>query len=41
MISSELHEAIRAVARVPQLLVGCDYDSTLAPLQDDPTQALA
>ncbi|NBU30572.1 MAG: hypothetical protein EBS41_03570 [Actinobacteria bacterium] len=40
MISSELHEAIRAVARVPQLLVGCDYDGTLAPLQDDPTQAL-
>ena len=40
MISSELHEALRSIARVPLLLVGCDYDGTLAQITDDPTQAL-
>ncbi|HEY7174075.1 MAG TPA: trehalose-phosphatase, partial [Micromonosporaceae bacterium] len=28
------------IARVPQLLVACDYDGTLAPLVEDPTQAV-
>lgn len=40
MIPPDLHEALRAIARVPQLLVGCDYDGTLAPIAEDPTQAL-
>ena len=26
------------IARVPQLLVACDYDGTLAPIVDDPTR---
>ncbi len=34
-----LRAAIGHIARVPQLLVGCDYDGTLAPLVDDPTTA--
>jgi trehalose 6-phosphate phosphatase len=41
---SELEPGLRAavarVARVPQLLVACDYDGTLAPLMDDPAHAL-
>ncbi len=35
----ELRAAIGRLARVPQLLVACDYDGTLAPLVDDPTTA--
>ena len=31
--------ALGRIARVPQLLVGCDYDGTLAPLVDDPASA--
>ncbi len=34
-----LRRVIAQIARVPQLLVGCDYDGTLAPLVDDPTTA--
>jgi len=34
-----LHAAVRVLARVPQLLVACDYDGTLAPIVTDPTQA--
>jgi len=34
-----LREALGRIARVPQLLVGCDYDGTLAPLVDDPSKA--
>ena len=37
----ELRAAIGAVARVPQLLVACDYDGTLAPIVDDPTHGRA
>ncbi len=36
---SELAERIRRLARVPNLLVACDYDGTVAPLVDDPSQA--
>ncbi len=35
----ELAERIRRLARVPNLLVACDYDGTVAPLVDDPSQA--
>ena len=34
-----LRAALGQIARVPQLLVGCDYDGTLAPLVDDPSAA--
>ncbi|MGI9614113.1 MAG: trehalose-phosphatase, partial [Acidimicrobiales bacterium] len=36
----ELSERFRQLARVPNLLVACDYDGTLAPLVDDPMAAL-
>lgn len=35
----ELAERIRQVARVPVLLVACDYDGTIAPLVVDPMEA--
>ena len=35
----ELAERIRHLARIPNLLVACDYDGTLAPLVDDPMEA--
>src|SRR3954454_17561458 len=38
-IDAELRTAIARIARVPQLLVACDYDGTLAPIVDDPTRA--
>jgi len=38
-LDPDLRTAIGRIARVPQLLVGCDYDGTLAPLVDDPTAA--
>ena len=34
-----LREAIVRLARVPQLLVCCDYDGTLAPIVDTPGDA--
>jgi trehalose-phosphatase len=40
-VDPELRAAIGRLARVPQLLVACDYDGTLAPLVDDPTTARA
>jgi trehalose-phosphatase len=40
----ELDPALRAavgrIARVPLLLVACDYDGTLAPIVEDPTRAV-
>jgi trehalose-phosphatase len=36
----ELRAAVSRIARVPLLLVVCDYDGTLAPLVDDPTHAV-
>jgi trehalose-phosphatase len=35
-----LRAAVGLIARVPQLLVACDYDGTLAPTVVDPTQAV-
>jgi len=39
-LESELRSAIGRIARVPQLLVACDYDGTLAPIVEDPTRAV-
>ncbi|MEL6985407.1 MAG: trehalose-phosphatase, partial [Actinomycetota bacterium] len=35
----ELAERLGHLARVPTLLVACDYDGTLAPLTDNPMEA--
>jgi trehalose-phosphatase len=35
----ELGERLQQLARVPNLLIACDYDGTIAPLVDDPMQA--
>lgn len=32
-------EALRVIARTPSLLVACDYDGTLAPIVDNPSDA--
>src|SRR6187551_1765599 len=34
-----LQDALGGIARVPQLLVTCDYDGTLAPIVEDPSMA--
>ena len=34
-----LRDAVTRLARVPQLLVACDYDGTLAPIVEDPARA--
>ncbi|GIG91940.1 trehalose-phosphatase [Plantactinospora endophytica] len=39
-IDPELRAAVGRIARVPQLLVACDYDGTLAPIVEDPTKAV-
>ena len=36
-LDPELRAAVGRIARVPQLLVACDYDGTLAPIVEDPT----
>ena len=36
---ADLGDRIRQLARVPTLLVACDYDGTMAPLVDNPMQA--
>ena len=38
-LGTELRAALSRIAQVPKLLVGCDYDGTLAPLVDDPAAA--
>src|SRR5215470_16551528 len=38
-LDPDLRAALLRVARVPQLLVACDYDGTLAPIVADPTKA--
>ena len=35
-----LRQAVGRIARVPQLLVACDYDGTLAPIVQDPAKAV-
>jgi trehalose-phosphatase len=39
-IDPELRAAIGRIARVPLLLVACDYDGTLAPIVEDPSKAV-
>ena len=39
-IEGELRAAVSRIARVPQLLIACDYDGTLAPIVEDPSQAV-
>ncbi|CAM3145930.1 trehalose-phosphatase [Stackebrandtia soli] len=36
----QLRSALNRLARVPQLLIACDYDGTLAPIVTDPTKAV-
>jgi len=38
-IDPALRSAVGLIARVPQLLVACDYDGTLAPIVEDPSDA--
>ncbi|MEV1289691.1 trehalose-phosphatase [Micromonospora sp. NPDC049679] len=38
-IAPELRAGIGRIARVPLLLIACDYDGTLAPIVEDPTKA--
>ncbi|HEX2417660.1 MAG TPA: trehalose-phosphatase, partial [Micromonosporaceae bacterium] len=37
---TELRGAVSRLARTPQLLVACDYDGTIAPIVEDPAQAV-
>ncbi|HLT11759.1 MAG TPA: trehalose-phosphatase [Micromonosporaceae bacterium] len=39
-LDPELRQAVARIARVPHLLVACDYDGTIAPLVDEPTHAV-
>src|SRR6266542_530344 len=39
-LDPELRFAVTRVARVPVLLIACDYDGTLAPIVEDPTKAV-
>jgi trehalose-phosphatase len=39
-LDAGLQLAVARVARVPNLLVACDYDGTLAPIVADPSQAM-
>jgi trehalose-phosphatase len=38
-LDADLRRAIARIARMPRLLVACDYDGTLAPIVADPRQA--
>src|SRR5690349_8626187 len=38
-LDADLRSAVARIARVPRLLVACDYDGTLAPIVDDPAYA--
>ncbi|GAB3943855.1 hypothetical protein GCM10027614_33120 [Micromonospora vulcania] len=40
VMDPELRSAIGRIARVPQLLIACDYDGTLAPIVEDPSTAV-
>ncbi|WP_184540001.1 trehalose-phosphatase [Micromonospora polyrhachis] len=39
-IDPALRAAVGRIARVPLLLIACDYDGTLAPIVEDPTKAV-
>ena len=38
-LMTELDDRIAHLARMPQLLIACDYDGTIAPIVDNPMQA--
>ncbi|MGH3749422.1 MAG: trehalose-phosphatase, partial [Micromonosporaceae bacterium] len=38
-LGAEMDGAIARLSRTPQLLVACDYDGTIAPIVEDPSQA--
>ncbi|HEY0698687.1 MAG TPA: trehalose-phosphatase [Micromonospora sp.] len=40
LIDPALRAAVGRIARVPHLLVACDYDGTLAPIVEDPSRAV-
>jgi trehalose-phosphatase len=40
LIDPALRAAVGRIARMPLLLVACDYDGTLAPIVEDPTKAV-
>ena len=40
-LEPSLRRALVRVASVETLLVACDYDGTLAPIVDDPAEALS
>jgi trehalose-phosphatase len=40
MTAEEVNVRLRELARVPVLLVACDYDGTLSPIVDNPDEAL-
>ena len=39
LADGDLRGAVNRLARVPQLLVACDYDGTVAPIVEDPDRA--
>lgn len=39
MIPGSVTEALQAFARLPSILVACDYDGTLSPIVEDPSAA--
>src|SRR5262245_48774819 len=39
-LGPDLRSAVARIARVPHLLVACDYDGTLAPIVEDPSKAV-
>jgi trehalose-phosphatase len=39
-LDTALRAAVGRIARVPNLLVACDYDGTLAPIVEDPSKAV-
>ncbi|OBK79052.1 trehalose-phosphatase [Mycobacterium sp. 1274761.0] len=39
MLPAELQRALDGVAEVPQLLIACDFDGTLAPIVNNPADA--
>src|SRR3954452_4418344 len=39
-LDAALRDTLARLARVPQLLVACDYDGTLAPIVENPTDAV-
>ena len=39
MTAGDVRSRLQALARIPVLLVGCDYDGTLAPIVENPDLA--